>query len=194
MSDRAGRTVDPSERNRHDGAASLTTPIVLGGAGRLDRRAWPQRSPKYNTSFRRVAETRRIHDAVRRRCEGGGRDPSTIVWSAGQVSGGGCHERHRRAPRIQNPIAEGTKRHAKAPALGLRWDSVEVRMGSSSRSGRVVSTPNSSPRPGRRAIVIAMGSASLRRRTSKIDAVAGIATPSCPRCQGFRKVPATVKS
>jgi hypothetical protein len=41
----------------------------------------------------------------------------------------GCRVGHRRALRIQSPIAEGTARQAKAPALGLRWDSDRVRLG-----------------------------------------------------------------
>ena len=45
-----------------------------------------------------------------------------------QVSGARCIAGHRRAPRIQSPIGEGIKRQAKAPALGLRWDSFRVRL------------------------------------------------------------------
>jgi len=36
-----------------------------------------------------------------------------------QVSGAGCKAGHLRAPRIQDPVAEGTTRQAKAPPLGL---------------------------------------------------------------------------
>jgi hypothetical protein len=44
-----------------------------------------------------------------------------------QVSGARCRAVHTRAPRIQNRIAEGIARKAKAPALGLRWDSFWLR-------------------------------------------------------------------
>jgi hypothetical protein len=44
-----------------------------------------------------------------------------------QVSGARCRAAHTRAPRIQNRIAEGIARKAKAPALGLRWDSFWLR-------------------------------------------------------------------
>src|ERR1019366_7805482 len=38
-----------------------------------------------------------------------------------QVSGGRCRHGHRRAPRIEIPVVEGTTRQAKAPSLGIRW-------------------------------------------------------------------------
>jgi alkanesulfonate monooxygenase SsuD/methylene tetrahydromethanopterin reductase-like flavin-dependent oxidoreductase (luciferase family) len=61
-------------------------PIVIGGAGGpRSARLAAAFADEYNTSFRRVADTRRIHDAVRGICERDGRDPSTMVWSAGQV-------------------------------------------------------------------------------------------------------------
>jgi hypothetical protein len=44
-----------------------------------------------------------------------------------QVWGARCTAGHTRAPRIRNPVTEGTTRQAKAPALGLRWDSFRVR-------------------------------------------------------------------
>jgi len=61
-------------------------PIVMGGAGGpRSARLAARFADEYNTSFRHVADTRRVHDAVRSICEREGRDPSTMVWSAGQV-------------------------------------------------------------------------------------------------------------
>jgi F420-dependent oxidoreductase-like protein len=84
-------------------------PIVMGGAGGpRSARLAAAFADEYNTSFRRVAETRRIHDAVRRTCERAGRDPSTMVWSAGQVVCCGRTEAEiaRRAAAIRRDVAE----------------------------------------------------------------------------------------
>jgi alkanesulfonate monooxygenase SsuD/methylene tetrahydromethanopterin reductase-like flavin-dependent oxidoreductase (luciferase family) len=84
-------------------------PIVMGGAGGpRSARLAAAFADEYNTSDRRVAETRRIHDAVRRACERGGRDPSTMVWSAEQVVCCGRTEADitRRAAAIRRDVAE----------------------------------------------------------------------------------------
>src|ERR1700733_6365052 len=61
-------------------------PIVVGGAGGpRSARVAATFADEYNKSFQPVSETRRVHDEVRRACEQAGRDPSTMVWSAGQV-------------------------------------------------------------------------------------------------------------
>jgi alkanesulfonate monooxygenase SsuD/methylene tetrahydromethanopterin reductase-like flavin-dependent oxidoreductase (luciferase family) len=84
-------------------------PIVLGGAGGpRSARLAARFADEYNTSFRRVADTRRVHDAVRSICERDGRDPSTMVWSAGQVVCCGRTEAEiaRRAAAIGHDPAE----------------------------------------------------------------------------------------
>ena len=84
-------------------------PILMGGAGGpRSARLAATFADEYNTSFRRVAETRRVHDAVRRACERDGRDPATMVWSAGQVvcCGRTNSEIARRAKAIRRDVAE----------------------------------------------------------------------------------------
>ena len=61
-------------------------PIVMGGvAGPRGARLAATYADEYNTSFKPIARTRDIHDAARRACEAAGRDPSTMVMSAGLV-------------------------------------------------------------------------------------------------------------
>ena len=84
-------------------------PIVMGGAGGpRSARLAARFADEYNTSFRHVADTRRVHDAVRSICERHGRDPSTMLWSAGQVVCCGRTEAEiaRRAAAIGHDVAE----------------------------------------------------------------------------------------
>lgn len=84
-------------------------PIVMGGAGgpRSARLAVAY-ADEYNKSFQPVAEIRRVHDEVRRACEREGRDPSSMVWSAGQVVCCGRSETEiaRRAAAIHRDVVE----------------------------------------------------------------------------------------
>jgi F420-dependent oxidoreductase-like protein len=61
-------------------------PIVLGGkGGPRSARLAATYADEYNASFVPAEAMRSTHDAVRRACEENGRDPSTLVYSAGQV-------------------------------------------------------------------------------------------------------------
>src|SRR5215471_3310924 len=61
-------------------------PIVLGGAGGpRSARLAAAYADEYNVAFRPASDMKAVHDKVRRACEAAGRDPATMVWSAGQV-------------------------------------------------------------------------------------------------------------
>jgi F420-dependent oxidoreductase-like protein len=61
-------------------------PIVMGGAGGpRSARLAAAYADEYNTAFVPVDIMKAIHDRVRGVCDTKGRDPSTIVWSIGQV-------------------------------------------------------------------------------------------------------------
>ena len=84
-------------------------PLVVGGAGGpRSARVAATFADEYNKSFQPIAETRRVHDEVRRACERAGRDPATMVWSAGQVVCCGRTEAEiaRRATAIRRDVAE----------------------------------------------------------------------------------------
>jgi F420-dependent oxidoreductase-like protein len=84
-------------------------PIVLGGrGGPRSARLAATYADEYNVSFRPVADMRAVHDSVRQACEGAGRDPSSIVWSAGQVLCCGRTEAEvvRRAAAIGREVDE----------------------------------------------------------------------------------------
>jgi F420-dependent oxidoreductase-like protein len=84
-------------------------PIVLGGrGGPRSARLAVAYADEYNVSFRPVEDMRAVHDGVRQACERAGRDPSTMVWSAGQVLCCGRTEAEvvRRAAAIGRDVAE----------------------------------------------------------------------------------------
>jgi F420-dependent oxidoreductase-like protein len=84
-------------------------PIVLGGSGGpRSARLAATFADEYNVAFRPADVTREIHDAVRQACERAGRDPSTIVYSAGQVLCCGRDEAEvaRRAANIGREVGE----------------------------------------------------------------------------------------
>ncbi len=84
-------------------------PIVLGGAGGpRSARLATMYADEYNVAFRPIDVMRSVHDNVRRACEQAGRDPSTIVWSTGQVLCCGNTEAEvaRRAAAIGREVAE----------------------------------------------------------------------------------------
>jgi alkanesulfonate monooxygenase SsuD/methylene tetrahydromethanopterin reductase-like flavin-dependent oxidoreductase (luciferase family) len=84
-------------------------PIIMGGlAGPRAARLAVAYADEYNTSFKPIAATRDIHDSVRRACEKGGRDPSTMVLSAGLVlcCGSTDSEIALRAAAIQRDVTE----------------------------------------------------------------------------------------
>jgi alkanesulfonate monooxygenase len=61
-------------------------PIVLGGQGKArSARLAATYASEYNVGFASPANTREVHDRVRAACEGAGRDPGSIVYSAAQV-------------------------------------------------------------------------------------------------------------
>jgi len=84
-------------------------PIVLGGrGGPRAARLTATYADEYNVSFQAAEIMRGIHDGVRQVCEGAGRDPATLVWSAGQVLCCGRTEADvvRRAQAIGRDVAE----------------------------------------------------------------------------------------
>jgi F420-dependent oxidoreductase-like protein len=94
-------TIRPSQRPH--------PPIVLGGkGGRRSARLAAAYADEYNVSFTPADVMRGIHDGVRQACEREGRDPSTLVWSAGQVlcCGQTENELARRAAAIRREVAE----------------------------------------------------------------------------------------
>jgi len=84
-------------------------PIIMGGiAGPRATRLAVAYADEYNTSFKPIARTRGILESVRRGCEGAGRDPSTMVFSAGLVlcCGRSGADIARRAAAIGRDVAE----------------------------------------------------------------------------------------
>jgi F420-dependent oxidoreductase-like protein len=82
-------------------------PIVLGGSGGpRSARLAATYADEYNSSFTSVEVMREIHDRVRRACEQAGRDPATLVWSAGQTVCCGATEAEvvRRAAAIGRDV------------------------------------------------------------------------------------------
>jgi alkanesulfonate monooxygenase SsuD/methylene tetrahydromethanopterin reductase-like flavin-dependent oxidoreductase (luciferase family) len=94
-------TVRPWQRPR--------PPIVLGGkGGPRSARLAATYADEYNTSFVPAEVMRGVHDGVRRACERDGRDPSTLVYSVGQVLCCGRTEAEvaRRAEAIRRDVDE----------------------------------------------------------------------------------------
>ncbi len=94
-------TVRPSQRPH--------PPIVVGGkGGPRSARLAATYGDEYNTSFVAADVMRDIHDGVRRVCEREGRDPSTLIYSSGQVLCCGRSESEvaRRAEAIGREVAE----------------------------------------------------------------------------------------
>jgi F420-dependent oxidoreductase-like protein len=61
-------------------------PIILGGAGGpRSARLAAAYADEYNVSFRPASDMKAVHDKVRAACEKAGRDPGSMVWSAGQT-------------------------------------------------------------------------------------------------------------
>ncbi len=84
-------------------------PIILGGAGgSRSARLAATYAAEYNTSFVPAETMREVHDRVRRACDDAGRDPATMVYSAGQVLCCGRTEDEvaRRASAIGREVAE----------------------------------------------------------------------------------------
>jgi alkanesulfonate monooxygenase SsuD/methylene tetrahydromethanopterin reductase-like flavin-dependent oxidoreductase (luciferase family) len=84
-------------------------PIVVGGkGGPRSARLAAAFGDEYNTSFVAADVMRDIHDGVRRVCERDGRDPSTLIYSSGQVLCCGRSESEvaRRAAAIGREVAE----------------------------------------------------------------------------------------
>jgi len=84
-------------------------PIVLGGqGGPRSARLAAAYADEYNVAFAPAEAMRDVHDKVRQACEQAGRDPSTVVWSAGQVLCCGRTEAEvaRRAAAIGRDVDE----------------------------------------------------------------------------------------
>jgi len=84
-------------------------PIVLGGqGGPRSARLAAAYADEYNSSFVPAETMRQVHDAVRRACERVDRDPSTMVYSAGQVlcCGESDADIARRAAAIGREVSE----------------------------------------------------------------------------------------
>jgi F420-dependent oxidoreductase-like protein len=84
-------------------------PIILGGAGGpRSARLAASYADEYNVSFRPASDMKAVHDKVRQACEKAGRDPGTIVWSAGQVLCCGRTEAEiaKRAAAIGREVSE----------------------------------------------------------------------------------------
>jgi F420-dependent oxidoreductase-like protein len=84
-------------------------PIVLGGkAGPRSARLAVAYADEYNQSFVPVEVMKATHDRIRTACEQAGRDPSSIVYSVGQVVCCGKDEAElaRRAAAIGRDLAE----------------------------------------------------------------------------------------
>jgi alkanesulfonate monooxygenase SsuD/methylene tetrahydromethanopterin reductase-like flavin-dependent oxidoreductase (luciferase family) len=97
----AADTVRPHQRPR--------PPIVLGGkGGPRSARLAAAHADEYNSSFVPPEVMRGVHEGVRRACERGGRDPSTLVWSTLQVLCCGRTEAEisRRAAAIGREVGE----------------------------------------------------------------------------------------
>jgi alkanesulfonate monooxygenase SsuD/methylene tetrahydromethanopterin reductase-like flavin-dependent oxidoreductase (luciferase family) len=94
-------TVRPSQRPR--------PPLVLGGrGGPRSARLAATFADEYNSSFVSAEVMRGVHDGVREACERAGRDPSTLVYSCGQVLCCGRTENEvaRRAAAIGREVAD----------------------------------------------------------------------------------------
>jgi F420-dependent oxidoreductase-like protein len=84
-------------------------PIVMGGQAKprsaLLATAY---ADEYNVAFRPLSNTREVHDRIRQSCEKAGRDPASMVYSAGQVVCCGTTESEvaRRAKAIGREPAE----------------------------------------------------------------------------------------
>jgi F420-dependent oxidoreductase-like protein len=84
-------------------------PIVLGGqAGPRAARLAVAYADEYNSSFVPAETMKDIHDRIRQACSDGGRDPSSIVYSVGQVLCCGANEAEiaKRAAAIGRDVAE----------------------------------------------------------------------------------------
>ena len=84
-------------------------PIILGGrGGPRGSRLAATYADEFNISFIPVDTMKKIHDSVRAGCEARDRDPSTMVWSVGQVlcCGKTDEELARRAAAIGRDVAE----------------------------------------------------------------------------------------
>jgi alkanesulfonate monooxygenase SsuD/methylene tetrahydromethanopterin reductase-like flavin-dependent oxidoreductase (luciferase family) len=84
-------------------------PIILGGrGGPRGGRLAATYADEYNVPFVPAAAMKAVHDSVRKSCADHGRDPTTIVWSAGQVLCCGRSEAElaRRAKAIGRDVAE----------------------------------------------------------------------------------------
>lgn len=82
--------------------------ILGGGGGPRSARLAGTYAAEYNVSFVSAEQTGEVHERVRRACERMGRDPSTMVWSAGQVLCCGRTEAEitERAASIGRDVAE----------------------------------------------------------------------------------------
>jgi len=84
-------------------------PVVLGGqGGPRSARLAAAYADEYNVSFVPADHMQRVHDQVRRACDAAGRDPASVVYSAGQVlcCGRSDAEVARRAAAIGREVAE----------------------------------------------------------------------------------------
>ena len=84
-------------------------PFVLGGqGGTRSARLAAAYADEYNVAFQPAEAIKAVHDRVRAACDAAGRDPSTIVWSAGQVLCCGTSEAElqRRAAAIGRELDE----------------------------------------------------------------------------------------
>lgn len=84
-------------------------PIVLGGlGGPRSARLAATYADEFNTSFKPAKVMQGIFSSVKQVCEREGRDPSTLVWSTGQVLCCGRSEAEvaRRAVAIRRDVAE----------------------------------------------------------------------------------------
>jgi F420-dependent oxidoreductase-like protein len=84
-------------------------PIILGGrGGPRSARLAVEHADEYNTSFVPAEIMRGVHDRIRQACERQGRDPSSLVYSVGQVLCCGRTEAEvaKRAAAIGREVAE----------------------------------------------------------------------------------------
>lgn len=90
-------------------AADRHPPIVMGGAARArSARLAAAYADEYNTAFVPVDTMKEVHDRARAACETAGRDPSSMVYSVGQVLCCGSTEDEiaRRAKTIGREVDE----------------------------------------------------------------------------------------
>ncbi|HTW21129.1 MAG TPA: TIGR03560 family F420-dependent LLM class oxidoreductase [Mycobacteriales bacterium] len=84
-------------------------PIILGGrAGERSARLAVAYADEYNSAFVPVETMREVHDRIRRACESGNRDPSSITYSVAQVLCCGTDDAEiaRRAKAIGREVDE----------------------------------------------------------------------------------------